>query len=65
MSFVVVVVVVVVNVVTVVNVVNVFFANVTENGIPDKQTWHAGAPVISGVKYIATKWMRESTNQSS
>jgi prolyl 4-hydroxylase len=43
----------------------VFFANVTENGIPDKQTWHAGAPVISGVKYIATKWMRESTNQSS
>ena len=43
----------------------VFFANVTGNGVPDRQTWHAGAPVISGVKYIATKWMRESTNQSS
>ncbi len=43
----------------------VFFANVNANGVPDRQTWHAGMPVISGVKYIATKWLRESVNSSS
>ena len=42
----------------------VYFANVTEKGIPDRQTWHAGMPVISGVKYIATKWLREQPNEN-
>lgn len=42
----------------------VYFANVTEKGIPDRQTWHCGMPVISGVKYIATKWLRERPNEN-
>lgn len=37
----------------------VFFANVDEYGEPDQMSLHAGEPVESGVKVVATKWMRE------
>jgi prolyl 4-hydroxylase len=37
----------------------VFFANTDANGVPDQQTLHAGEPVVRGVKFIATKWLRE------
>lgn len=37
----------------------VFFANVTSTGVPDPKTLHAGTPVISGSKLIATKWLRQ------
>lgn len=37
----------------------VFFANVTAAGEPDPKTLHAGTPVISGSKLIATKWLRQ------
>lgn len=37
----------------------VFFANVTPVGEPDPKTLHAGTPVISGSKLIATKWLRQ------
>jgi prolyl 4-hydroxylase len=37
----------------------VFFADVDATGDVDPRTLHAGAPVISGVKVIATKWLRE------
>lgn len=37
----------------------VFFANTDHLRRPDPQTLHAGDPVVKGVKYIATKWMRE------
>lgn len=37
-----------------------FFSNVNVEGIVDARTKHAGMPVINGVKYIATKWLRES-----
>ena len=37
----------------------VFFANTDAYRIPDPQTLHAGEPVEKGVKYIATKWLRE------
>lgn len=37
----------------------VFFANTDNYGAPDRQTLHAGEPVIKGVKVIATKWLRE------
>lgn len=37
----------------------VFFANTDAFRVPDPQTLHAGEPVIQGVKFIATKWMRE------
>lgn len=37
----------------------VFFANTDAQRRPDQQTLHAGDPVVSGVKYIATKWLRE------
>jgi prolyl 4-hydroxylase len=39
----------------------VFFANVDSYGTPDDNTLHAGEPVVAGVKYIATKWLRERT----
>ncbi len=35
-----------------------FFSNVDEHGNIDPATLHAGLPVISGVKLIATKWLR-------
>lgn len=37
----------------------VFFANTDTQRRPDPQTLHAGDPVVKGVKFIATKWMRE------
>jgi prolyl 4-hydroxylase len=37
----------------------VFFANTDAYGTPDQQTLHAGEPVLKGVKFIATKWLRE------
>lgn len=37
----------------------VFFANTDAHGVPDQKTLHAGEPVTRGVKYIATKWLRE------
>jgi prolyl 4-hydroxylase len=38
----------------------VFFANTDAYGMPDRNTLHAGTPVLQGVKYIANKWLRES-----
>lgn len=37
----------------------VFFANTDSYGAPDKQTLHAGMPVIKGIKLVANKWLRE------
>ncbi|MGS0759486.1 2OG-Fe(II) oxygenase, partial [Roseateles sp. GG27B] len=36
-----------------------YFASVDAQGLEDATTLHAGVPVIEGVKYIATKWLRE------
>jgi len=36
-----------------------YFANLTENGERDTRALHAGAPVKKGVKWVATKWLRE------
>lgn len=36
----------------------VFFANTDAYHVPDQNSLHAGEPVIEGVKYIATKWLR-------
>ena len=36
-----------------------YFANVDAHGQIDPATLHAGLPVASGVKLIATKWLRE------
>jgi prolyl 4-hydroxylase len=38
----------------------VFFANTDPYGAPDRQTLHAGTPVIKGVKFVGNKWLRES-----
>ena len=38
-----------------------FFANTLPNGEGNPLTLHAGVPVISGVKYLASKWLREKT----
>ncbi|HYD62323.1 MAG TPA: 2OG-Fe(II) oxygenase [Noviherbaspirillum sp.] len=37
----------------------VFFANTDAFGVPDRQTLHAGMPVVKGVKLVANKWLRE------
>ena len=37
----------------------VYFANTNAYGAPDRETLHAGAPVVKGVKFIANKWLRE------
>lgn len=37
----------------------VFFHNTDPQQQPDRRTLHAGSPVISGVKVIANKWLRE------
>ncbi len=37
----------------------VFFANTDRYGTPDQQTLHAGEPVETGTKVIATKWLRQ------
>ncbi|RQO56013.1 2-oxoglutarate-dependent dioxygenase [Paucibacter sp. KBW04] len=36
-----------------------YFASVDGQGVEDPATLHAGLPVLSGVKYIATKWLRQ------
>jgi prolyl 4-hydroxylase len=37
-----------------------YFANTDAYGAPDRETLHAGMPVVKGVKFIANKWLRES-----
>jgi prolyl 4-hydroxylase len=37
----------------------VYFANTDVYGTPDRDTLHAGMPVVKGAKYIANKWLRE------
>jgi prolyl 4-hydroxylase len=37
----------------------VFFYNCTPDQLEDPLTLHAGAPVIKGEKWIATKWLRQ------
>lgn len=37
----------------------VYFANVDAQGRPDPASLHGGLPVLKGVKFIATKWLRE------
>jgi len=37
----------------------VYFENTDARGAVLPNSLHAGAPVLSGVKYIATKWLRE------
>jgi len=37
----------------------VFFQNTDPQHTPDRRTLHAGSPVVSGVKVIANKWLRE------
>ena len=34
------------------------FANTVPDGSPDERTRHSGAPVLSGVKYMASRWIR-------
>lgn len=36
-----------------------YFGNLLMSGIPDNKTLHASVPVVEGVKYLATKWLRE------
>ena len=36
-----------------------WFLNTNDNHQPDKQTLHGGAPVVSGTKIIANKWLRQ------
>ncbi len=36
----------------------VFFRNVRDDGSVDPQSQHAGLPVTSGVKWLATRWIR-------
>ena len=35
--------------------------SVTPDGEPDANSHHGGSPVISGVKWSATKWIRSHT----
>jgi prolyl 4-hydroxylase len=37
----------------------VYFAYTADDGQLDRRTLHGGSPVISGEKWIATKWLRE------
>jgi prolyl 4-hydroxylase len=36
-----------------------WFLNTDSNHQPDQQTLHGGAPVVSGTKIIANKWLRQ------
>lgn len=36
------------------------FRNVDEQGRPDPRTRHAGLPVVQGVKWLATRWIRQA-----
>jgi prolyl 4-hydroxylase len=35
------------------------FRNVDDSGQPDPATRHAGLPVTSGTKWLATRWIRQ------
>lgn len=37
----------------------IVFGNLTAAGVPDTRTRHAGLPVLQGVKWMATRWIRE------
>jgi prolyl 4-hydroxylase len=37
----------------------VFFHNTDSQHLPDRRTLHAGSPVVTGIKVIANKWLRE------
>lgn len=37
----------------------IYFENIDQQGKPNLDTLHAGMPVLSGEKWIATKWLRE------
>lgn len=37
----------------------VYFSNILLDGNVDQSTLHGGLPVTTGVKYLATKWLRE------
>lgn len=39
----------------------IVYTNVLPTGAPDPQTRHAGLPVTDGVKWMATRWIREQT----
>lgn len=39
----------------------VLFYNVDRHNRPDPRSFHGGAPVVAGEKWIATLWMREGT----
>lgn len=43
----------------------VVFDNVDEDGNPETKSLHAGEPVTSGTKWIATKWIRANAYQKS
>lgn len=36
----------------------VYFANTNAFGVPNTNAYHGGDPVITGLKFIATKWLR-------
>lgn len=36
-----------------------YFENTLKDGLGDERTLHAGIPVVSGSKWLATKWIRE------
>ncbi len=36
-----------------------FFANVTRDGAPDRDTVHAGLPTTSGEKWVLSQWIRD------
>jgi prolyl 4-hydroxylase len=37
-----------------------YFANTDSYGAPDRDTLHAGMPVVKGVKFIVNKWLRQT-----
>ncbi|MEN3297576.1 MAG: prolyl 4-hydroxylase [Burkholderiales bacterium] len=38
----------------------IYFANTDAYGAPDRDTLHAGMPVVKGVKFIVNKWLRQT-----
>jgi prolyl 4-hydroxylase len=36
------------------------FENVAADGRPDRRSRHAGRPVLSGTKWLATRWIRSA-----
>lgn len=41
-----------------------WFTYLSADGVPDQRTEHAGLPLISGTKWIATKWYRQRPFQA-